>query len=85
MKFNNIELIFTPLGLTAAAVFAAAALTACGGDSPATAVPQAASSARQVRVAAVAETQAARLFSASGTLAAEEQMVLGTKSRRPIG
>ena len=79
MRFNKIELIFTPLGLTAAAVFAAAALTACGGDSPATAVPQAASSARQVRVAAAAETQAARLISASGTLAAEEQMILGTK------
>ena len=32
-----------------------------------------------MRVAAAAETQAARLISASGTLAAEEQMVLGTK------
>jgi RND family efflux transporter MFP subunit len=79
MKLEKFELFLARLGLTAAAVFSAAALTACGGDSPATAVPQAASPARQVRVAIAAETQAARLVSASGTLAAEEQIILGTK------
>ncbi|HEY2917847.1 MAG TPA: efflux RND transporter periplasmic adaptor subunit [Candidatus Binatia bacterium] len=35
--------------------------------------------ARQVRVVAAAETQAARVVSASGTLAADDQIILGTK------
>ncbi len=35
--------------------------------------------ARQVRVVAAAETEAARVVSASGTLAADDQFVLGTK------
>jgi RND family efflux transporter MFP subunit len=59
-------------------VIGAAVLAACG-DTPATAVPQNTTPARQVRVVAAAETQAARVVSASGTLAAEDQIILGTK------
>jgi RND family efflux transporter MFP subunit len=68
-----------PLLVTAALVIGAAALAACGGDAPATAVPQNTTPARQVRVVAAAETQAARVVSASGTLAADDQIILGTK------
>jgi RND family efflux transporter MFP subunit len=64
--------------LTAALVIVAAALAACG-DTPATAVPPKTTPARQVRVVAAAETQAARVVSASGTLAADDQIILGTK------
>jgi RND family efflux transporter MFP subunit len=78
MPSTKIEsLAIGPL-LTAALVIGAAALAACG-DTPATAVPQNTTPARQVRVVAAAETQAARVVSASGTLAAEDQIILGTK------
>jgi RND family efflux transporter MFP subunit len=78
MLSTKIEsLAIRPL-LKAALVIGAAALTACG-DTPATAVPQNTTAARQVRVAAAAETQAARVVSASGTLAADDQIILGTK------
>lgn len=53
-------------------------LAACG-DTPATAVNQSDNPARQVRVAQAAETEAARVVSANGTLAADDQVVLGTK------
>lgn len=53
-------------------------LAACG-DPPATAVNQSDNPARQVRVAPAAETEAARVVSANGTLAADDQVVLGTK------
>lgn len=53
-------------------------LAACG-DTPATAVNQSDNPARQVRVAPAAETEAARVVSANGTLAADDQVVLGTK------
>jgi RND family efflux transporter MFP subunit len=61
-----------------ALVIGAAALSACG-DTPATAVPPNTTAVRQVRVIPAAETQAARVVSASGTLAADDQIILGTK------
>jgi membrane fusion protein, multidrug efflux system len=54
-------------------------LAGCGGDQPATAVPESPTPARRVRVIQATEMETARLVSASGTLAAEEQIVLGTK------
>ena len=65
-------------GLALALVIGGLGLTACT-DSPATAVPQNDTPARQVRVAAAAEIETARLVSASGTLAADDQIILGTK------
>lgn len=56
-----------------------AVLAACGGDRTATAVPESLTPIRQVRVATAAQTEAARVISASGTLAADDQFVLGTK------
>jgi RND family efflux transporter MFP subunit len=61
-----------------ALLIGAAALAACG-DTPATAVPPNTAAVRQVRVIPAAETQAARVVSASGTLAADDQIILGTK------
>jgi RND family efflux transporter MFP subunit len=61
-----------------ALVISATALAACG-DTPATAVPPNTEMVRQVRVIPAAETQAARVVSASGTLAADDQIILGTK------
>jgi len=55
------------------------AAAGCGND-PARAVPSAsAKPARQVRVVPAAEVEAARTVSASGTLAADDQIILGTK------
>lgn len=51
----------------------------CDNDQPAKAVPNGGSEPRQVRVVPAAETEAARIVSASGTLAADDQFVLGTK------
>jgi RND family efflux transporter MFP subunit len=48
-------------------------------DSPATAVSKSATPTRQVRVVPAAELDAARLVSATGTLAADDQIILGTK------
>ena len=48
-------------------------------DTPATATPKDDPPIRQVRVVAPAEIDAARLVSASGTLAADERIILGTK------
>ena len=62
---------------------AALALSGAGAygcnDSPATAVPQSETAVRQVRVVAPTEIEAARLVSAAGTLAADDQIILGTK------
>ena len=55
------------------------AAAGCGNDPPATAVPPGGSEPRQVRVVPAAETEAARMVSASGTLAADDQIILGTK------
>lgn len=65
-------------GLALALVIGALGFSACT-DSPATAVPQNDTPTRQVRVATATKTEAARLVSASGTLAADDQIVLGTK------
>ncbi len=66
-------------GLTAAGVLA----TGCQRETPATAAPQkpaaTAPAARTVRVAPATEASVARTVVATGTLAADEQMVLGAK------
>ncbi len=54
-------------------------LAACRSDRSATAVPESSTPIRRVRVVSAAEGETARLVSASGTLAAEEQIILGTK------
>jgi RND family efflux transporter MFP subunit len=54
------------------------ALAACGGDQSATAVIES-SPPRQVKIATAVEAKVARTVSATGTLAAEDQVVLGTK------
>jgi membrane fusion protein, multidrug efflux system len=55
------------------------AAAGCGNDPPATAIPAGGAEPRQVRVVPAAETEAARMVSASGTLAADDQIILGTK------
>ena len=65
--------------LTTVFVIGALGTAACGGDTPATAVPKSETPSRQVRVVAAAQSEAARVVSASGTLAADNQFVLGTK------
>ena len=57
----------------------ASAAAGCDNDQPAKAVPNGGAEPRQVRVVAAAQTEAARVVSASGTLAADDQFVLGTK------
>jgi RND family efflux transporter MFP subunit len=69
----NLPLWFATASLLSALIFAG-----CN-DSPATAVPQNETPRRQVRVVAATETTAARTVSASGTLAADDQIILGTK------
>jgi RND family efflux transporter MFP subunit len=66
------------LTLAAASLIGTLGLAACS-DSPATAVPQSDTPVRQVRVAPAVETLASRTVSASGTLAADDQIILGTK------
>jgi RND family efflux transporter MFP subunit len=78
MTATKIELLAGVSLRIGALVIGAAALSACG-DTPATAVPPNTTAARQVRVIPAAETQAARVVSASGTLAADDQIILGTK------
>ena len=55
------------------------ALAGCGGDQSATAIIENSPALRQVRVATAVEAKVARTVSATGTLAAEDQVVLGTK------
>jgi RND family efflux transporter MFP subunit len=62
-----------------AAVAGAAALAGCGHDSPAKALPESAEPPRQVRVVAAAKARVARTVTATGTLAADDQIILGTK------
>jgi multidrug efflux pump subunit AcrA (membrane-fusion protein) len=57
----------------------AVALAGCGSDRSARALPGSAAAPRQVRVATAAEAEIARTVSAAGTLAAEDQVVLGAK------
>ena len=54
-------------------------LAGCGGDQSATAVIDNSPAPRQVRIATAVEAKVARTVSATGTLAAEDQVVLGTK------
>jgi RND family efflux transporter MFP subunit len=55
------------------------ALAGCGGDQSATAVIENSPPPRQVKIARAVEAKVARAVSATGTLAAEDQVVLGTK------
>jgi len=55
------------------------ALAGCGSDPSAGALPESPVEARRVRVAAATEDQVARTVSATGTLAAEDRVVLGAK------
>lgn len=73
MKFHlTLKILLAPLAVSA--------LVGSGcNDSSAKAVTKTETPARQVRVVAAAEMDAARLVSASGTLAADDQIVLGTK------
>jgi RND family efflux transporter MFP subunit len=77
MQFKRAPLQRQILGIFALAGTLAA--SGCETNSPATTVPQSDSPARQVRLTAAAKTEAARTVSASGTLAADDQVILGTK------
>ena len=57
----------------------AIALAACGSDCPATAVSESSNPSRQVRVKPATQTEVARTVNAAGTLAADDQVVLGAK------
>jgi RND family efflux transporter MFP subunit len=79
MKLFKLKSLRKPHALAAALIIGAVGAAASGCDRPATAVPKSETPSRQVRVVAAAQTQAARVVSASGTLAADDQFVLGTK------
>jgi RND family efflux transporter MFP subunit len=65
--------------LATAALLLPIALAGCGGDQSATAVIENSPAPRQVKIATAVEAKVARTVSATGTLAAEDQVVLGTK------
>ena len=65
--------------LLSAALLLPLALAACGGDQSATAVIENSPPPRQVKITTAVEAKVARTVSATGTLAAEDQVVLGTK------
>ena len=65
--------------LLSVAVLLLVALAGCGGDQSATAVIENSPPPRQVKIATAVETKVARTVSATGTLAADDQVVLGTK------
>ena len=65
--------------LLSVAVLSLVALAGCGGDQSATAVIEDSLPPRQVKIATAVETKVARSVSATGTLAADDQVVLGTK------
>jgi RND family efflux transporter MFP subunit len=71
-RFSTLSFFLLPLAL------ATLGFSGCT-DSPATAVSKSATPTRQVRVVPAAELDAARLVSATGTLAADDQIILGTK------
>ena len=71
-RFFTLNFFLLPLAL------AALGFSGCT-DSPATAVSKNATPTRQVRVVPATEIDAARLVSATGTLAADDQIILGTK------
>jgi RND family efflux transporter MFP subunit len=74
----RVNFIARRLGLVILSI-GAVTVAACGSDRPATAVSESAKPARQVRVAAAVETEVARTVAATGTLAAEDHVILGTK------
>jgi RND family efflux transporter MFP subunit len=65
--------------LLGCAALAGVALVGCGSDPSAGALPESSVEARRVRVATATEDQVARTVSATGTLAAEDRVVLGAK------
>jgi RND family efflux transporter MFP subunit len=65
-------------GSSLAIAILAVALAGCG-DPSATALPDSADAPREVRLARATEAQVARTVSATGTLAAEDQVILGAK------
>ena len=79
MKVAKLSLPSRRLAILLILLFGAGPLAGCDGDAPATVVPQDTTPARQVRLAVAIETEAARTVSANGTLAADEQFILGTK------
>jgi RND family efflux transporter MFP subunit len=79
MKLLKLKRLTNRRALAPVFVIVALGAAACGGDRPATAIPKNETPSRQVRVVAAAQTTAARVVSASGTLAADDQFVLGTK------
>jgi RND family efflux transporter MFP subunit len=79
------SLTHRPRCLRTVALLLALALAGCGGDQSATAVTENSPAPRQVRVATAVEAKVARTVSATGTLAAEDQVVLGTKVIGRIG
>jgi RND family efflux transporter MFP subunit len=79
MKLLKLKSLTKPRAVATAFVIGALGAAACGGDTPATAIPKSKTPSRQVRVVSAAQTEAARVVSASGTLAADDQFVLGTK------
>ena len=79
MKLAKLTLSARRLAIGLILIFGVAPLAGCDGDAPATVVPQDTTPARQVRLAVAIETEAARTVSANGTLAADEQFILGTK------
>ncbi|MGH8545823.1 MAG: biotin/lipoyl-binding protein, partial [Gammaproteobacteria bacterium] len=79
MKFAKLSLSSKRPASLVILLVGAAILAGCEGDAPATAVPEDMTPARQVRVVLAAETEAARIVSASGTLAADDRIILGTK------
>jgi RND family efflux transporter MFP subunit len=72
VSFIASHLRFLVLGIGAIAI------PACG-DRPATAVSESANPPRQVRIATAVEAEVARTVTATGTLAAEDHVVLGAK------
>jgi RND family efflux transporter MFP subunit len=79
MKVAKLSLPSRRLAILLILLFGAGPLAGCDGDAPATVVSQDTTPARQVRLAVAIETEAARTVSANGTLAADEQFILGTK------
>ena len=79
MKLLKFKSLTKRRALATAFIIGALGAAACGNDTPATAVPKSETPSRQVRVVSAAQTEAARVVSASGTLAADDQFVLGTK------
>ena len=77
--FNLRKGAFTAVLVLLGFIIVAIGITACGNDPPARALPGNAPAPRQVRLAPASQTSVARMVGATGTLAAEDQVVLGAK------